>query len=135
MDSMGTAAIHTKPSGPVRTDLAPLTRRFPELGVPVSASWQSGALGDDRVPGPSSFWIDAIVTLAPETAQKLRSSGSLEPADTPEITEDLRKALPPGPWLTGTDLDRLVSGGKDYYSHTFIAKDSDVVVLIAEGGN
>ncbi len=135
MDSMGTAAIHTKPSGPVRTDLVPLTRRFPALGVPVSASWQSGAMGDDRVPGPSSFWIDAIVTLAPETAQQLRSSGFLEPADSPEITEDLRGALPPGPWLTGAALDRIVSDGRNYHSHTFIAKDSDVVVLIAEGGN
>lgn len=134
VDGRGTAAPHTKPSGPVRTDLDPLTRRFPALGTPVTASWQSGVLGDDRVPGPSSFWIDAIVTLQPETARKLRSSGSLEPARPPRVTEDLRKALPPGPWLAGAELDRAVSSSsKGYYSHTFMARDADVIVLIARG--
>jgi len=135
VESTSPAATHTEPSGPVRTDLDPLTRRFPALGTPVTASWQSGSLGDDRVPGPSSYWIDAIVTLKPEVALKLRSSGALEPADPPEITKDLSKVLPPGPWLAGTDLDHIVSGSGGYHSRTFIAKDSDVIVLIAEGSS
>lgn len=136
VDGTGPTATHTKLSGPVRTDLDPLVRRFPALGAPVRASWQSGVLGDERMPGPSSFWIDAIVTLQPETAQKLRSSDSLEAADSPRVTENLRKFLPPGPWLSGTDLDRVVSDtSMGYYSHTFMARDVDVIVLIAEGGN
>lgn len=134
-DGSGSEA-HTQPSGPMRTDLDPLIRRFPALGAPVTASWQSGVLGNKRVPGPSSYWIDAVVTLQPETARELRSTNSLAPTDSPKVTEDLRKALPPGPWLAGTQLDRIVSaGGSDAYrTQTFIAKDVDVIVLIAEGG-
>jgi hypothetical protein len=33
------------PTGDVRSELAPLTKRFTALGTPVSATWMSGTLG------------------------------------------------------------------------------------------
>lgn len=128
------SATHTKPNGAVRTDPEPITRRFAALGKPLTVSWQSGILGDERMPGPSSYWIDAIATLEPQTARKLRSSGALTPIDGPGVTEALHSAVPPGPWLGGAELDRVVSGG-GFGAHTYIARDTDVIVLIAEGGS
>ncbi|MCL2490908.1 MAG: hypothetical protein FWF36_09375, partial [Propionibacteriaceae bacterium] len=52
---------HTR--GQRRTDLEPLTKRFPLLGSPVAAIWYSGQMGDDSIPGPTTYWIDAVVTL------------------------------------------------------------------------
>ncbi|MFC0623127.1 hypothetical protein [Kribbella deserti] len=98
----------------------------------MRASWQAGVLGDQRVPGPSSYWIDAIVTLQPETARTLRKSGVVTTA-VPAITAALRSALPSGPWQTGADLDRVVSGTSGYACRAYLAKDTDVIVLIAEG--
>ncbi len=130
----GTAVAHTKPNGAVRTDPEPITRRFAALGKPQAVSWQSGILGDERVPGPSSYWIDAVVTLEPQTARKLRTSGALTPIDAPAVTKTLHGAVPSGPWLGGTDLDRVVSGG-GFSARTVIARDADVIVLIAEGSS
>lgn len=126
---------HARPSDAVRTDPAPIKRRFVALGDPLRVSWQAGIFGDQRVPGPSSYWIDAVVTLQPEIARKLRNSGALASTAPPTVTADLRGALPHGSWLTGADLDRVVSGTSNYSCHAYLAKDTDVIVLIAEGSN
>jgi hypothetical protein len=128
-----TVTAHARPSGEVRTDLAPIKRRFAALGTPERASWQAGILGDVRVPGPSSYWIDAVVTLQPESARTLRKSGTATTTAAPVITAALRSALPSGPWLTGDDLNRVVSGTYGYACRAYLAKDTDVIVLIAEG--
>lgn len=129
-------SAHVRPSEAVRTDPAPIKRRFVALGNPLRLSWQAGVLGDQRVPGPSSYWIDAVVTLQPEVARKLRNTGALAEATAPPtVAVDLRGALPEGPWLTGADLDRVVSGKSNYSCRAYLAKDTDVIVLIAEGSN
>ncbi len=63
----------------MRTDLEPLTKRFSALGGPVSATWMSGTMGDARVPGPSTYWLDAIVELAPMRARDLRRDFTPKP--------------------------------------------------------
>ena len=60
-----TATIHKNaPSGGLRTDSDPLTKRYAVLGTPRGVTWVSGTVGDERVPGPSTYWIDAVVVLA-----------------------------------------------------------------------
>ena len=54
------------PSAPtdIRHDLDPLTSRFPLVGHPLSAlwvTWHSASGG--VVPGPATYWIDAVITL------------------------------------------------------------------------
>lgn len=94
-------------TAPVREDLAPLTKRFPALGEPISARWKSGTMGDPRVPGPSTYWIDAIVRVTPVVADQLAAGTSS--AGAPEVVEVLRVELPAGPWVASEQLNRTLS--------------------------
>jgi hypothetical protein len=72
----------------IRHDLEPLIKRFPGLGAPVSATWMSGTFGDPRVPGPSTYWIDAVVQLRPEQATDLRAQFAVRDAGSrPDIAD------------------------------------------------
>ena len=121
-------------TGVERTDLEPLTSRFAAIGTPVSAIWMSGTTGDDRIPGPSTYWIDAIVTLDPATATALRAdSGAVATDDVPEVVDGLVEHLPSGPWLTSDALDRETDGGQ-LGGRAFMAVDSDELVITKVGG-
>jgi len=58
-------------TGERRNDVEPLVRRFPLLGQPVAAVWYSGTMGSDDAPGPSTYWIDAVVTVDADTAHQI----------------------------------------------------------------
>lgn len=121
--------------GPVRTDLAPLTKRFEALGEPVSAHWQSGTLGGDRAPGPSSYWLDAVVRVRPQTAASLQRRSDGAPTEQPPaVAADLRAELPPGQWLTGEDLNRAFATG-GFAGQAFVNAEAATVVLLTMGGN
>ncbi len=63
-----------------RTDPQPLVDRFSALGTPQQVAWVSGTIGQSRVPGPTTYWIDAIITLSPEQAAGLiKQAGTLVP--------------------------------------------------------
>lgn len=120
-------------SNPVRHELEPLTKRFPALGSPVSASWVSGDMGDPRVPGPSLYWIDAIIEVSPATADRLKATHRPVPtADQPDVWETLRGNLPQGGYLAGDQLDRAFRSTK-ISGHVFLAADAPVVVITATG--
>lgn len=40
----------------------PLTKRFSVLADPREVQWMSGTYGNPRNPGPSTYWIDAVIT-------------------------------------------------------------------------
>lgn len=105
-----TATIHKNaPSGGLRTDSDPLTKRYAVLGTPRGVTWVSGTVGDERVPGPSTYWIDAVVVLAPSTAADLRSRGGDLSSRTVDVRPDLATVLPSG-GLVGSDaLDAALS--------------------------
>lgn len=120
--------------GPVRTDLPPLTSRFPALGTPVAATWQGGVLGDRRAPGPSTYWIEAVVTVPPQTAAALAARvGPPQPA-APSVAAPLAAALPDGPWSAGPALDEAFATG-EFSGNVFLAADDAVVVLLMIGGS
>jgi hypothetical protein len=120
-------------ANPVRHDLEPLTKRFPALGNPVSASWVSGTMGDSRVPGPSLYWIDAVVELTPETANRLAQT--FAPTQTtirPEVWTTLNDVLPHGQLLSSEALDAAFTS-QDVNAKVFLAQDAPIVVITALG--
>ena len=118
-------------TGDVRTDLEPLTKRFSALGTPVSATWMSGTVGGDA-PGPSTYWIDAVVEVTPETATTLRAASPEPTTETPDVEDGVRSALPSGQLLRSTSLDALFAQGS-FRAKAYLAADSDTVVLVALG--
>lgn len=116
-------------SGEIRHELTPLTDRFPQLSDATSATWMSGTLGDDRVPGPSTYWIDAIVTLDENGYAALRSQPSLESnTELPKLDAGLDSSVPAGPFLRSDALDAEFS--KDGRSTTvFLDDESRSLVL------
>ncbi|MBL7492283.1 hypothetical protein I6A60_13970 [Frankia sp. AgB1.9] len=119
--------------GPIRSDLDPLLRRFPALGRPTAAHWESGTYGDDRVPGPSTYWIDAVVALDPDTAATLRKAPGLAPATLPALSPQLVGQVPTGAsWLTSQGLRQTLAKGS-WSCEAFLSATTDVLVLRCTG--
>lgn len=112
-----------------RTDLDPLTTRFPDLGDPVSATWQSGTLGDDRTaPGPATYWIDAVVTVEPEVADSLRAQPSSDIGRDMDLVDAVADEVGDGSFAP------VAVGGPDMWQvDVWVAADRDVVVVSARG--
>ncbi|MCG8925004.1 hypothetical protein [Lentzea sp. CC55] len=120
-------------TGELRTDLEPLTKRFAALGTPERARWMSGTLGSDRAPGPSTYWIDAVITLPKSEVDELRSAYSPESAGkTPDVVDGLRGELPGGGFLTGDRLDRAFAADR-WFAKAYLAPDDRALVLVATG--
>lgn len=117
-------------TGEIRHDLEPLTTRFAALGSPVRATWLSGVMGGEA-PGPSTYWIDAVVELQPATAAALRAKAAGPSPEQPAVVEPLRELVPKG-LLVGPELDAAFAQGS-FRASAYIAKDADVLVLVALG--
>ena len=119
--------------GELRTDLEPLTKRFSALGTPVSAEWMSGTLGD--APGPSTYWIDAVVEIDPGVADELRTAYAPEVVSAPpDVASGMQERIPEGTWLSSDALDHAMSGG-GYTVDVHMAQDEPLVVLAAFGSS
>lgn len=118
-------------SGEVRRDLEPLTTRWAALGEPRSATWMSGTLGG-RAPGPSTYWIDAVVELEPRAADELRALDPVPTADRPAVTDEVATAIPGGRLRRGADLDAAFAQGS-WGARAYLVEGSDTVVLVALG--
>lgn len=127
---MSTAA-EKNGDGRLRTDLEPLTSRFSALGQPLAATWMSGELGSGRVPGPTSYWIDAVVEVTPETAATLRDLAT-ESAERVEVVDGLAGEIPPGALRTSDALDLALSPD-GWHTVAWLVDGTDVVVLAAKG--
>ncbi len=99
----------------------------------MSATWMSGTMGDARVPGPSTYWLDAIVELAPMRARDLRRDFTPKPTQaTPDVAAALRPSLPGGSLLTSEALNQALTEGR-FACTAYLTAASDVVVLVALG--
>lgn len=117
----------------LRTDLEPLTKRFSALGTPVGAEWMSGTLG--AAPGPSTYWIDAVIEVEPGLADELRTTYAPEAVSTPpDVVSGLREHLLGGTLLSSDALDRAMSEG-GYSTDAYVAQDEPLVVLVAFGAS
>lgn len=129
-------------AGEVREDLLPLTDRFPAVGDPVAARWMSGVVGEDDsgadaridVPGPSVYWIEAVIELAPDAADHLRARASASSAPSneppPPLHEPLRSNVPDGPFLAGDALDAELTSDK-WSTDAYLTQDGHTLVLLA----
>lgn len=119
-------------TGELRTDLEPLLTRFPVLDGIAEARWMSGTYGSSRNPGPSTYWIDAVVVLPPAKAEELRSTYSPSPTTAePKVVEGLRDQLPAGPYLSGEGLDKAFKHGR-WWASAYLSEDGELV-LVATG--
>lgn len=116
-------------TGELRTDLAPLTSRFGLLESAESATWLSGRMGDDSVPGPSTYWIDAIVTLPEADYQALlddyRAVGT---TTAPVVESPLDEQLPDGLYLASPELDAAFSQDA-FRSTVHLSTDGQTLIL------
>jgi hypothetical protein len=119
--------------GEVRHDLDPLVKRFAALGSPRGATWQGGTLGSDRVPGPSTYWIEAVVQLQPGSARQLAEAHAAQPVAAPRIDEALAPALTPGPWVASDQLDGAFRAD-GFSGRAFLDSGNDALVLLVVGG-
>lgn len=118
-------------TGEVRHDLPPLVNRFPQLQGAESATWLSGTVGEGRVPGPTTYWIDAVVVLdaSSYTALRAKADDSAETADLPDLDPGLDTSLPPGPFARADALDADFSAAER--STTVFLDDSTRSVVLS----
>lgn len=129
-----TGAASKNVDGGLKTDPAPLVKRFAAIGTPRSVTWASGVMGDPRVPGPSTYWIDAVVEVTPEVAAQLRAaatSGGVGEGQ-PEVVPLLADRMPAGPLRTSPALDALLASS-GWEVHGYVDPAVDVLVLTAVG--
>lgn len=120
-------------TGELRTDVEPLVQRFPVLGTPAGARWMSGTFGRADVPGPSTYWIDAVVTLEPAVVERVVADyAPAAEGKSPDVTEALRAELPGGPFLTGDALDAAFDHER-WHADAYLDAKSGGLVLVATG--
>ncbi|MFI8178961.1 hypothetical protein OG539_26670 [Actinacidiphila glaucinigra] len=100
--------------GPVRTDTAPLQRRFPLLRRLHRAHWLAYHLvaGNDgrSVPGPSDIRVVGLAALAEGRVAALTARRDFRPARLPVLPGRLAALLPADAgWLHGDSFDAEIT--------------------------
>ena len=118
----------------LRTDRQPIEKRYPQLGAFTSVHWLGGTLGSDRVPGPSTYFIEAAVELRAEDAATLRHQNSFAPTADPQPSPPapLTGHLDGSGWTTSRELDQTVSPS-EWVVHVYLRPDQPVAYLSAMG--
>ncbi|MRH89491.1 hypothetical protein GFY24_18910 [Nocardia sp. SYP-A9097] len=121
-------------SNELRHDPETLQKYFPLIGTPVAVSWV-GRNNSGGAPGPTTYWIDAVVELDPATATALRTRyASSESAEPPALPPALQ--VPAGKYSTNPDFDTALGSGAEWggtatgYLHT----QSPILVFTAIAG-
>ncbi|MFI9400598.1 hypothetical protein [Nocardia sp. NPDC052316] len=123
-------------SDTVRADPEPLMKYFPLIGRPVSVSW-IGWNNSSGVPGPSTYWVDAVVELEPATAAELRSRyAPAEPVAAPTLKDGLRQTVPVGTFVTGPEFDAALGGSTEWggTARGYLHPDRPLLVFQASAG-
>lgn len=115
----------------LKTDLLPLISRIPALEDAESVKWASGLLGNPDFPGPSSYWIDALVELKESSALRARSLAN-EVVFPEGLHPLVAECVPQATFLSSSRLNDLFSG-KQWWASAFIASDRPILVLSMVG--
>lgn len=122
-----------KGTAELRTDLRPLLDRFPILDDPIEARWMSGRYGNRNIPGPSTYRIDAVITLPQPKVDELMSVYSPTAADeTPTVVDGMREHLPAGPFLT-SEAFHTAFRHDHWYASAYLHPQTNTLVLVATG--
>ncbi|MGH3916758.1 MAG: hypothetical protein ACRDTC_25595 [Pseudonocardiaceae bacterium] len=120
-------------TGELRTDEEPLIKRFPVLEDPLEVQWMSGTYGDSRNPGPSTYWIDAVITLDDDRIDDLTAAYSPASTDqTPSVVDGMAEQLPPGPFQISDTLNNAFKEGR-WWARAYLDPQSNKLVLVATG--
>ncbi len=121
--------IAPRPALEIRHDTEELATTFPALGVPVSASWIAWNNSSDQTTKLSLEWIDAVVQVTPSTMAGLVDKyGAEDLGHRPAVQKVLEPELPPGPFLTGVELN-IFFGGPRRSTRVFLDPPVNTVVL------
>ena len=118
----------------LRTDREPIEKRYPQLGAFTDVHWLGGTLGSDRVPGPSTYFIEAAVELRPDDAAALRRLYAFAPTADPQPSPPapLTGHLDGSGWTASEELDRAVSPS-EWAVHVYLRPDQPVAYVSAKG--
>ena len=94
--------------GTLRTDLAPIATRYPQLASAESIEWMGGTTGTSDV-GPTTYWVDVVAVVPQSEVDALQAAGDLDPVQPPELVSGMRAKLPTGPFEGSPALDELFS--------------------------
>ena len=115
-------------TGELRHDTAPLTDRFAQLEGLVSTSWMSGTFGNS--PGPSLYWIDAVVELSPEQYELLTSGVDAPVGHAPPVVDGLTGALPEGSFSRSAELESQFSPDP-YRTDVYLNDEAHTLVILS----
>ena len=132
-DTASATASTRHRDGGIRTDTAALTARFPGLGPIASASWVTGRKGDDRVPGPSGYYLDALASLDPATMAGLTTRPAPSPRPLSHILDpDLAALAPAGTLVWPLTLEtRVMDTSPSYAVSLLLIEGTSTAVLTA----
>ncbi|WP_107658653.1 hypothetical protein [Nocardia suismassiliense] len=123
-------------SDTVRSDPESLMKYFPLIGRPVSVSW-IGWDNSSGAPGPTIYWVDAVVELEPATAAELRGRyAPAEPVAAPTLKDGLRQAVPAGTYVTGAEFDAALGGSAEWdgAARGYLHPDRPLLIFQASAG-
>ena len=93
----------------------------------------SGTYGDSRNPGPSTYWIDAVITLDDKHIDDLgRAYSPVPTGQAPSVVDGMRAYLPSGPFRTSDALDEAFKEGR-WWARAYLDPQSHKLVLVATG--
>ncbi|WP_031079307.1 hypothetical protein [Streptomyces sp. NRRL WC-3742] len=127
-----TSTAKSTDGGKVRTDLAPLERRFTALGPLSGAHWLGAALGTDSrmsVPGPTDVRVVGIAQLRAGAVAALMGAPQrrFQPGTPSQLPAELAEFMPKGArWVRSDSFDREMTGGT-YSGAFYLGPGTDTV--------
>lgn len=115
--------------GTLRTDLAPIAERYPQLASAESIAWMGGTTGSSDI-GPTTYWVDVVAVIPQSEVETLRATGELDSVKVPEMVSGMQDELPAGPFEGSPALDELFS--TDGHSAT-VALDPRTRTIVLSG--
>ncbi|MEV6068997.1 hypothetical protein AB0L82_20810 [Nocardia sp. NPDC052001] len=120
----------------LRHNAEPLRKYFPLIGDPVAVTWTSR---DNSRGGPGlvTYWLEAVVELAPATATELRTryatSESTQPTGLPAA---LQTQVPAGKYATNPDFDTALGGSSEWNGTAtgYLHRELPILVFTAMAG-
>lgn len=119
-------------TGP-RRDIEPVIARFPALAGATADGWAAGTLGTSstgRLPGPSTYWFDAVVNAgADQVTRWAQQHGATPIPDPVPPASDLRDLVPAGELLGSPELDRAFSS-PEWRATVYLSPGTGRVVVL-----
>ena len=121
-------------AGPSR-DIEAVAIRFPLLADGNVDGWVAGTLGSapgasERVPGPTTYWFDAVVDVGPDRVTAWADEYHAVPVSAPDsVAADLRDVIPAGDFVGGPHVDDAFSSS-EWQATVYLSPSTGRVVVL-----